>query len=305
MTINAMPFKNNKLVVILGPTASGKSDLAIALARKFKGEIISADSRQVYRGMDIGTGKVTKREQRLVPHHLLDVASPKKNYTVHHFQRDARKAIRTIQQRGKLPILCGGTGFWIEAVLSDMALPQVKPDARLRVKLARLTAAQLYMRLKKLDSVRARSIDRHNSVRLIRALEIVMTTRKPVPPLIGTSHYNALIIGIRVPKKTLQKRIDTRLTKRLKQGMVAEVKRLLTQGVPAKRLIDLGLEYRYVTRCLQGKISRAEMQAELAQAIKKYAKRQMTWFRGMEQKGFKIFWIQNAKQANIPVDKFV
>ncbi|MBI4091051.1 MAG: tRNA (adenosine(37)-N6)-dimethylallyltransferase MiaA [Candidatus Komeilibacteria bacterium] len=299
-----MPPKK-KVVVILGPTASGKSDLAIALARKYNGEIISADSRQVYLGMDIGTGKVSKRERRLVPHHLLDVASPKTSYTVHQFQRDARKTIRAIQRRGKLPILCGGTGFWIEAVLSDVALPRVKPDKRLRAKLARLTTAQLYAQLKKLDPARARTIDKHNPARLIRALEIVMTTHKPMPPLTGKTNYDSLILGIQVPTKALEKRIAARLAKHLKQGMIAEVKRLRAQGVSAKRLIDLGLEYRYLMYFLQGKISKKRLTEKLGTAIRRYAKRQMTWFHGMERRDIRIRWITTAREAEKTIIDFI
>lgn len=299
-----MPSKNNKLIVILGSTASGKSDLAIALARKYNGEIISTDSRQVYRGMDIGTGKVTKREQRMARHHLLDVVSPKKTYTVHHFQRDALKAIRKIQQRGKLPILCGGTGFWIETVLSDAKLPAVKPNPELRKKLARLTPAQLYVRLKKLDPARARSIDRHNPVRLIRALEIVMTTRKPVPPLSHSSPYDKLVIGVKRPASKLRKRIQKRLAARLRKGMIAEVKRLRKSGVSDTRLIDLGLEYRYVTYFLQGKIPRTEMERQLTGAIQDYAKRQMTWYRRMHKR-FPIYWITKHTDAEILTKKFL
>lgn len=296
--------ERSKLVVIVGPTASGKSHLAIVLARKYNGEIISADSRQVYRGMDIGTDKVSKREQRLVKHHLLDIASPKKIYTVHHFQRDARKAIRSIQQRGKLPILCGGTGFWIEAVLSDMTLPQVAPNKRWRTKLACLTTPQLYAKLKKLDPTRARTIDRHNPVRLIRALEIIMTTKKPVPPLKTATNYTPLIFGIRLPAHTLRARIDSRLKKRLAHGIIAEVKQLIKAGVPPKRLIELGLEYRSITQYLNGSISKKELKQQLMQAIHNYAKRQMTWFRRM-QRHYPIYWVDNQKSAEALTEKFL
>lgn len=280
-----MSEKKPKIIVIIGPTASGKSDRAIRLAKKYNGEIVSADSRQVYRGMDIGSGKVTKREQRMAPHHLLDVASPTRNYTVVHFQRDAKRAIRDILKRGKLPIICGGTGFWIEALLIDQPFPKVPPNKTLRKKLSKLPAEKLYAILKKKDPQRARTIDRHNPVRLIRALEIIAATKKPVPALRkNDSPYEAKIIVINPSQKILYRRIERRLKQRLRHGMIAEVRRLRANGVPDKRLVALGLEYRYVTFYLQGKLTRKEMEEKLLSEIKKYARRQMTWLRGMKRR---------------------
>ena len=302
MTVLQMRIKN-KILVILGPTASGKSDLAISLAKKYDGEIISADSRQVYRGMDIGTGKVTKREQRLVPHHLLDVASPKKNYTVHHFQRDAKKAIADILRRGKVPILCGGTGFWIDAVLSDAKLPAVEPNLELRKKLSKLTTAQLYARLKKLDPARARSIDRHNPVRLIRALEIVMTTKKPVPPHTGRSHYDSLLIGIRVPKKTLQKRINKRILSMMRNCLEKEVSNLVKKyswDLPALH----GIGYREWQRYFNDDQSKAETIAAIQQATRNFAKRQMTWIKKIERT-YPIRWITSQNDAQKLIKNFL
>lgn len=290
-----LSMKDNRplLIVIAGPTASGKSDLAIRLAKKLRGEIISADSRQVYRGMDIGTGKVTKREQKLVRHWLLDVASPTRQYSVAQFKRDAEKAIRHISKRGKLPIICGGTGFWIDALVYGQTLPEVKPDAKLRAQLRKLTPAQMFARLNKLDPVRAAVIDRRNPVRLIRALEIVMTTGMPVPPARRSSPYRVLYLGVSRPMDELQRRIEKRLDARLKAGMIAEVRRLHANGVGWKRLESFGLEYRWVARFLQGNITRHEMRDALLKDIVAYAKRQLTWWR----KNKDIFWVIDLQEA--------
>ena len=278
-----------RIIVVIGPTASGKSALAIRLARKFNGEIISADSRQVYRGMDIGTGKVTKQEQKLARHWLLDVASPIRQYTVAHFKRDAQRAIHNIFRRGKLPIICGGTGFWIDALVYDQSLPNVKPDAKLRAQLGKLSTAQLYARLKKHDPARAASIDRYNPVRLIRALEIVLSTGRPVPPKLNGSPFEPFILGITRPVPELKRRIEKRLNTRLKAGMIAEVRRLHASGVSWKRLESFGLEYRWLARFLQNKISRTEMRDGLLHDIIAYSKRQLTWWR----KNKDIRWVEN------------
>jgi len=279
------------LVVILGPTASGKSDLAIKLAKKINGEIISADSRQVYRGMDIGTGKVSKKEQRLIPHHLIDVASPKINFTVAHFKSRSEKAIVDMVRRGKLPIIVGGTGQYIDTLIHDLALPAVQPNYKLRAKLEKQTTEQLFARLQKLDPKRAKNIDRHNPRRLIRAIEIVITTGQPVGPLKNKSPYEVLWLGLN--PKDLDKRIAVRLSARFKQGMLAEVKKLRTNGISWQRLYDFGLEYRWVSQYLQGKISKEEMTFSLEQAIRQYSKRQMTWFKRNKE----IHWVKNLTEA--------
>lgn len=289
------------LIAIVGPTASGKTSLSISLAQKFNGEIISADSRQVYRGMDIGTGKATETEQRQIPHHLLDVSSPKREYNVAHFQRDARKRIRDIHHRGKLPFLVGGTGFWICAVVDDLPLPSVKPNRALRKKLEDKTPAQLFAQLKRLDPDRAETIDRHNPYRLIRAIEIVKTTGAPVPSLRKQSPYDLLMVGVSLPKDKLHRHIHTRLMKRLRQGMIAEVRRLHTAGISWKRLEAFGLEYRYVSLFLQKKLSKDEMTKQLEHAIQQYAKRQMTWFR----RDTRIHWIRSAAEAKHLIKRLI
>lgn len=314
-----------KLLVIAGPTASGKSTLAICLARKLGGEIVSADSRQVYRGMDIGTGKVTKAERRLARHWLLDVASPSRQYSVARFVREARRTVHDIVRRGKLPIVCGGTGFWVDALVYGQSIPEVKPDLKLRARLRKLPTARLYARLQELDPARAAAIDRHNPVRLIRALEIVLTTGKPVPPrkngsytsfLRAQSHagprahalghewpaisteeerpFELLYLGVSRPFPELKRRIVKRLDARLKSGMVAEVRRLRSQGVSWRRLESLGLEYRWVARYLQKKIPRTYMRDGLLHDIVAYAKRQLTWWR----KNPDVRWTTSPSEAS-------
>lgn len=284
-----------KLIVILGPTSSGKSDLAIKLARKFKGEIISADSRQVYKGMDLGTGKITKAEQKLVPHYLLDVASPKKQYTISDFKQDTKSAIAQIVSKEKLPFLVGGSPFYIYATIDDLQIPEVAPNRELRNKLHNKSTMQLFAMLKKLDPKRAKTIDRHNPRRLIRAIEIVKATGKPVPEhhRLIRANMPILILGLKKDLPKLYKLIDQRLEKRLKQGLVAEVKKLLKQKVGHKRLQELGLEYRFVSLYLQGHLTYVQMVQQLKSAIHKFAKRQMTWFKTDSR----IKWVTNQKQA--------
>lgn len=288
----ASPAKT-KIIAIVGPNASGKSTLSVKVAKKVGGEVISADSRQVYRGMDIGTGKVTKKEMAGIPHHLLDVSPPKREFNVFHFKKLAEKKIKEIAGRGKIPVIVGGTGFWIDALLYDWQLPKVKPNKKLRAKLEKESTKELFRKLKKLDPRRARAIDPSNKRRLIRAIEIVLTTKRPVPELKKESRYDALIIGLRLPHDELDKRIYKRLLKRLKQGLAQEVKKLHKSGVSWKRLDDLGLEYCYVSRYLRGLINYRKMVDELNRAIRQYAKRQMTWFKRNQQ----IHWVETQKDA--------
>ncbi len=291
-----------KAVVVVGPTASGKSDLGIKIARKYNGEIISADSRQVYRGMDIGTGKVSKKEQKMVRHHLLDVASPKKQFNASDFKKQGEKAIKEITAKGKIPIIVGGTGFYIDILLGRMAAPEVPPNKRLRAELEKQSAEQLFKRLEKLDPRRAKVIDRHNKRRLVRAIEIFMATGKSSLDTnykIPDSKYNILWLGVR--PKDLEKRIEKRLDARLKQGMVREVEKLHKQSVSWKRLNDFGLEYRWVSKYLQGLISKEEMRENLLKDIIKYSKRQMTWFKINQE----IHWVKNKKATDKLVATFL
>lgn len=298
---------DKKIIVVLGPTASGKSDLAVRLAKKFNGEIISADSRQVYRGMDIGTGKITREKMKGIPHHLLDVASPKRRFTVVQYRKLALSAINKIFKRGKLPILCGGTGFYIQAVIDGIIIPKVKPDWKLRKKLEKETTEELFKKLRKLDPKRAEIIDKNNKRRLIRALEIITKTQKPVPPLQRQPlPYPVLIIGIKKEKTELKKLIKKRLLKRLRQGMVEEVKKLHQSGISWKRLEEFGLEYRFVAQYLQKKISYGEMINLIQKESEHYAERQMTWFKKMGMSStHPINWLKRYSHAEKLVKKFL
>lgn len=302
---NAREMDKPKIIVILGPTATGKSDLAVEIAREFNGEIVSADSRQVYRGLNIGTGKITKKEMRGVTHHLLDAASPKRTFTVAEYQALAKKALQKILKNKKLPIICGGTGLYIDALIYEYMLPEVPPNPKLRARLEKEATEVLFIRLKKLDPRRARAIDRYNRRRLIRALEIVLTTGKPVPTLRQAqgkkSKYDVLKIGISMPNEALRARIEKRLKKRLKQGMLGEVKKLHARGLSWKRMDELGLEYRYISRYLQGLLTKKEMVQKLESEIWHYAKRQMTWF-GRDKE---ISWISKPEEAIKLAAKFL
>ena len=281
-----------KIIVILGPTASGKSDLAVELAEKFNGEIISADSRQLYKGMDIGTGKITKKEMCGIPHHLLDVVSPKTKFDVARYQKLAHKKIADILKRGKLPIVCGGTGLYIKAIVENPRYPDVPPDWKLRKKLEKLSAEKLFSMLKKLDRARTKTIDSKNPRRLIRAIEIAKQINR-VPPKKDYPKYDALLIGIKKSPDELKKAIATRLHKRIRQGMIAEVRKLRKQGISWKRLEELGLEYKYIALYLQNKMNEKTMLETLETKINQYAKRQMTWFK----KTPNVNWIRTEKEA--------
>jgi len=301
MTKKKERVNKEKIIVILGPTASGKSDLAVELALKFNGEIISADSRQIYKNMDIGTGKITKKEMKGIPHYLLDIASPKTQLSVAHFQKQAKIAIEKILANGKTPIICGGTGLYIDAVIDNQIFPNVKPNFKLRKKLEKLTTKELFAKLKKLDPNRAKNIDRNNPRRLIRALEIVMISKKPVPKIQKRRDYDVLKLGVKRDQKQLNELIWKRLIKRFNAKMTNEVKKLLKSGVSFKRLYDFGLEYRWIGLYLQEKITKEQMIQGLYKAIKDFSKRQMTWFKRDEE----IHWIKNQKEAEKSIKKFL
>ncbi len=295
-------LKKTKLIVIAGPTATGKSDFAVEIAKKINGEIISVDSRQVYTGMDIGSGKITEPEMRGVPHHLLDVIHPKKTFTVSDYKKIAEKKIQEITSRGKIPIMVGGTGFYIDTVTSGMVYPEVPPNKRLRAKLEKNSKEELFAILKKLDKKRTETIDKDNPVRLIRAIEIATALGK-VPPLKQSSDrlYNTLYIGLNLPDEVLKENIKTRLLKRMRAGMVAEIKRLHDSGITWMRMYDLGLEYRYLAEYVQGKMKKEEMLEKLNNEIWHYAKRQKTWFK----RNSDIIWIdpRDTKQKEVVVEK--
>ncbi len=287
----------NKLIVILGPTASGKSGLAVKMARRFYGEIISADSRQIYKGLNIGSGKITRKKMMGIPHHLLDIANPKKRFTVAQYQKLALKKIEEIHKRNLIPFLVGGTGFYIQSVVDGIVIPEVKPDWKLRKKLEQKSVAQLFLMLKKLDPGRAKNIDAKNPRRLIRALEIVMNTGKPVPKSYGRRAsilFDILQIGIKTTPEELKKAIQKRLMKRIK-GIVAEVKQLHKNGLSWKRLEELGLEYRFTAQYLQGKLSYQETLDKIQIESEHFAKRQMTWFK----QGPKIHWTRPHTKSGL------
>lgn len=301
-------MKNAKslLVAIIGPTASGKSALAVKLARKFNGEVISADSRQVYKGLDIGSGKATKKEMMGIPHYLLDVASPKRRFTVAQYQMLALQAIARIQKKGKLPLLAGGSPFYVYAVIDGLVIPEVKPSLKLRKELAKLSVQELIKKLKTLDPKRAQTLQQNsgakNARRVIRALEIVLKTGKPVPesqkkPL----PYPVLMIGIKRSQEELKRRIRKRLFSRIKHGLIDEVKRLRKSGLPWKRLEEFGLEYRNVAQYLQGKITRQEMIERIQKESEHFARRQMQWFK----KDSRIHWTKDQKEAKRFVATFL
>ncbi|MEK7143230.1 MAG: tRNA (adenosine(37)-N6)-dimethylallyltransferase MiaA [Patescibacteria group bacterium] len=284
-----------KIIIILGQTATGKSALAVKLAKKFNGVVISADSRQVYRGLNLGTGKITKKEMKGIPHYMLDVANPKTQYSVALYQRAVLDHIRYIVARGRIPIICGGTGLYIDTVINGIVLPEVKPNLKLRRRLNNKTAKELFLVLKKLDPRRAKTIDRQNPRRLIRAIEIA-TALGYVPHLEASlPSYDILKIGLTLPNSLLKKKIRVRLFARIRLGMVAEAKRLYKQGVSWKRMEELGMEYKFLAYYLQKKITKKEMLAKIEKETWQYAKRQRTWFKPDER----IVWFPLQQKKNI------
>ena len=295
-----------KLVVLLGPTASGKSGLGITLAQRFNGEIISADSRQVYRSLDIGTAKVTPAEQALIPHHVLDVADPREIYTVAQFQRDAIAAINDILKRSHQPFLVGGSPHYIQTVVDNLDIPHIEPQPELRAQLEKHPLPELLEQLEELDPRGAATIDRNNPRRVIRALEVCLISGKPFSQQRKMSDplYQSLLLGIEWPREVLYRRIDERVDERMQQGMVQEVQRLLDEGVSHQRLEALGLEYRYITRWLTGAFENEdEMVQRLKYAIHDFTRRQLTWFR----KEKRIVWMNGGdwKQAQDVVRDFL
>lgn len=288
--MNAKP----KIIIVLGPTAVGKSDIAVSLAKKFNGEIISADSRQVFKGMDIGTGKITKKEMLGVKHYLLDIIDPMTKFNVAKYKKLADKIILEIISKGKLPIICGGTGFYIQAVVNNVIFPDVKPNEKLRNQLGKYTTEKLLKTLEKLDEKRFKTIDQKNRVRIIRAIEIAKSLGS-VPKIVSDSKYNVLQIGITAPDEVLRDRIYKRLIKRMNGGMVNEIKRLHKNGMSWKRMEQLGLEYRYLSRFLTGKYSKAEMLEKLNSEIWQFARRQKSWFR----RDNRIKWYKLEEQKKI------
>ena len=283
-------------MVIVGPTASGKTSLSIELAKKFNGEVVSADSRQVYRGLDIGSAKVTKEEMSGVPHHLLDIVEPTEVYTAADFKRDAELAMSEIISRNKLPIICGGTFFYIDSLLGKVTLPEVEPNEKLRGELEEKSAAELIRILENLAPQRAKSIEKHNTRRLIRAIEIAKTLGYVPEQQITDCPYEVLTIGLQVDMETHGDLLRTRILERIKLGMVEEVQKLLEEGVSHERLERFGLEYRYVSRYLRGLMKKDEMIEELTVKSRQFAKRQLSWLKREPS----IKWFERDDK-NIPI----
>ncbi len=324
-----------KIIIVVGPTASGKSDLAIKIAEKFNGEIISADSRQVYTGLNIGSGKVSKDSIRNfqsnskskisnnqyyssgIRHHLVDIISPKRQFTADDFRKLGQKAIDDILSRNKVPIITGGTGFYIDVLLGRMAVAEVPPNPKLRKRFDKLSAEYLFKMLRKLDPERARTIEPKNKRRLTRAIEIALEGGKlkvesGSKTTLHTPHstFKVLWIGINPGKEKLTAKIKKRLDQRLKRGMIKEVKKLREQRVSWKRLDDFGLEYRWVSRWLKNQklqttnyksfLNSQEYQ-NLLRDIIKYSKRQMTWFKRNKE----IHWLETMKESEKLLQSFL
>lgn len=281
------------LLVILGPTASGKTRLGVAAARALDGEILSADSRQVFRGMDIGTGKDLS-EYGDIPCHLIDICEAGSEFSVFEFQQSFATAYADIRKRGKLPVLVGGTGLYIDCVLRNYRLVKVPANPDLRAALAPLSIEQLAMRLKALKPEQHNTTDLNNRERLLRAIEIAegeLACGKPEPVL---PDLQPLVFGIRWERSLLRRRITERLRQRLDEGLIDEVRALLDRGVPHQMLEHYGLEYRLVSRHLRGDLNRNDMFQKLNSAIHQFAKRQDTWFRRMQRQGIDIHWLEGA-----------
>ena len=308
-----------RMITILGPTASGKTPLAAALASEIGGEILSADSRQVYRRMDIGTGKdladytitnnhepiTNKQEPITIPYHLIDICEPGTKYNLFQYQQDFYDAYRDVVSRGAVPILCGGTGLYIEAVLKGYRLSPVPQNPELRARLENKSLDELTQMLVALKEQNGSTMHNKTDVdscqRAIRAIEIeeynlhTPMPKRELPPI------DSLIVGVNIDRELRREKITRRLKARLEEGMIDEVKGLLDEGIPADDLIYYGLEYKFVTEYLVGKTTYDEMFTRLEIAIHQFAKRQMTWFRGMERRGFQIHWID----ATLPMDEKV
>lgn len=270
-----------RVLAIVGPTATGKTALSIALAQQLNGEIISADSRQVYRGLNLGTGKVTTEEAQGVPHHLIDVADPAERFTVHDFVRLGHAAIADIAARGKVPIIAGGTGLYIDALLGRRLLDAPPPDPALRARIVTLDVTMLREELKRVDPERYARTDLKNRRRVERALEIALSKVRPCSarPCPVTPAYTVSWIGLTLPREELKERIRARLAARLAAGMLDEARTLLKHGVNVSRMEELGLEYRYMARHLAGALPYDDMVTQLEREIYQYAKRQLTWFK--------------------------
>jgi len=287
-----------KIIVVAGTTASGKSDLGVELAKVFNGEVVSADSRQVFRGLDLGSGKITAEESQGIPHHLIDVCDPGDFFSMHDFQRLAYEAIDDILSRGKLPILVGGTGLYIASVTEGYVMSDRMPDLAYRDELEQLTTPELYKML--LEKVPDIEVDAKNRNRVMRILEKIHDGDDHKPH--NQPRYDCLKLGVAFARPLLKERIDIRLQKRMEMGMVDEVRGLLDRGASVEFMLKLGLEYRYLTQYITGEIAtEEEMCAELSLAIKRFAKRQMTWFRRDKE----IVWLDMLSNPQAQAEEHI
>lgn len=290
-----MATQKPKILIVVGPTASGKTSLAVSLAKDLGGEVISADSRQVYRHLDLGTAKITTAEMEGIPHHLIDCVEPADIYTSTDWVNDTKKLIEDITKRGKVPIIAGGTFLYIDLLLGKKSAPKVPPNPALRAVLEKKTNDELFTLLRENDPARAEKIDRHNPRRLVRALEIV-DALGIVPPTAKTdSPYDTYIIGLTHDTKKLKERIFTRLTERIDKGLVAETQHVLASCVDENRLNEIGLEYKVVLSHLHGELTESEMRQKLKEKVWQYAKRQLTWLKKMEN----VHWFSPDDYAHI------
>ncbi len=300
-----------KAIIILGPTASGKTSLGVRLAAEFSGEIISADSRQVYRGMDIGTGKDLAEYQvgrKKIPYHLIDIISPNTKFNLARYQKLAYKAIGEVAARGHLPLVVGGSGLYLQALADNYVLAAVKEDKEKRKELEKLSVIELFTMLFELKpefAAKLNNSDKNNKRRLVRYLEIASQDNN-FSASRGDAPYDFLILGLDISDEKMREKIEKRLDVRLeKEGLIEEVKRLHQEGVSYPRLISFGLEYKFISNFLQGKLSRVEMREKLATAIYRFAKRQKTWFKRWEKQGKSIVWIKDFTEAQAEIKKFI
>lgn len=288
------------LLIVTGPTASGKTRLAVHLANRLEGEIISADSRQVYKGMDIGTGKDLTEytlDHRPIPYHLVDIRDAGEEYNLYEYQQDFEKAYQSIRSRGKLPLLAGGTGLYIEAVLKNFAFTAVPTNPSLREDLRNKEKDELEVLLKKLN-LQHHNFDTSTTKRLIRAIEISTYLEDRQVEKSTAKPLDFKIVALHLERKEVLRRIQLRLQQRLDCGMIEEVQGLIKGGVSLEKMKYYGLEYKFIAQYLEREFSYPEMVEKLNVAIRQYAKRQMTWFRGMERKGFAINWIDGNLQVD-------
>lgn len=317
--MQAIPKYKNKIIIILGPTASGKTSLAVKLAKQFSGEIISADSRQVYIGMDLGTGKEGKLTQinlpdlgpqsaRMVddiPQYLIDIISPKEIYSVANFQKSAESLIKNIHSRSKTPFIVGGTNFYIQALTEGYDLPVAdKKELKIRAQLEKLPKEELLDKLKTTDPEYFKNADLHNTRRLIRALSVTLTAGQKISQLQKKScwDYDTLYLAIDLDRQTLYQNIDKRVDDRIALGMIEEVQNLISLGIPKERLVSFGLEYRFITEYLTGEIpNKHEMIQKLKYSTHAYARRQLIWLRNK----MPVVWIKNYHEAVEQIDRFL